>query len=1360
MIMDSLKKDTFREIKNSPSRFLSILLIVGLGVFVLVGLISTGPVMRQSAQRRIISQNFPDILVTAPMGFEKEDYAILEGQNGIKEMEYGYDVDMGIANSTLTLKVMSLPARINRPILTEGRLPAKRGEILLDEVLRKKGFQIGDRLLLKKEVQKFKPLGKEKGDSLGDYEYEVVGFCHSLSYVMDASRGYSERGMGEIKGFGYILPQEFMTAPTMANFIYKDSSQYTTESQEYHDLISEKCNALEQDMKKRPGQRLERLKQDINTEIQKGEHGIADAKIQLSNADSELLQGQSRLQEGKKLYQEGKAQFSSKMENEQRKLAAQKEQLNGSEKNWKAQQEATDSKKKSLDDGKMQLNLQRDELSFQKSQWRRDQEDARRTDSQLHMDKSEIQAKENQLQSTRQRLDENWKKVERSKGLLEKSYQEYHEAESQLRENEARVQQGLNEIARSLGIQERDVETIALKLQQMSEGIQKAGPILQQAEQNEKQLAFHKSQQIAAQKELQNFQQQQLQLQRDMEQVQNQLQNSNLSAQERESLSQEQLRLENEMQRVNESLAQSKHTLEQLSREVEAEEKKQEEFQTQIQQWKELFPQGYDLEHGSIPLSEKLQRAKAAFQEIRQSEKELVKARVKLGGTKLKIDAVEKEIRYLTELAEKGESQYSSDVQDVQLKNEILEQNQKKLQQTQRELEEVKSAIYSGQMTYDHGKEQYDSNYKEYLEDQIQSDHSKREYEQNKYRYEANKKAYDRKESMGLSQFNEQARALYKSEEDLKRGKSQYRKSSEDVAKQISKGEEDIHDGYRYLELLKAPRYTVTPRYLYGNLYTYFDESKRVDNLSYIFPVFFFAISLLVCFTTMTRMVDEQRGIIGTYKALGYEKKNISQKFFRYGALASLIGGVLGSLGGSYILPKVIGVAYSTGTIFQHDLKLTFYPLKMVFAVFCGFFFTAIAARMTVNHILDKNAASLLRLKAPKKGSRILLEKISPLWNRMSFLAKVTARNLFRYKGRMIMTILGIMGCTAFLVLGFGIRGSVEHLDTVQFQDILKYNIGVSYDRNIDEQSYNSYKAALEKDGVTYAPFYQEGFTTNYKDVNQTVFLVIPQDPKKMADYIRLDQAKTYRPISLTDHGAVVTEKLAKLLHLRVGDTLEIHDVYDNDYRVEIADICEMYIGHNIFMTPKYYEKVFDQSFVPNTDFIKVNKNERQMEEYSDKLTNYRCVTSVVNLNLQRDRVQQFLYSISKVELVILVMSSLLAMVVLFNLTNINIAERQREISTIKVLGFYKGETTKYIYRETAALTGMGILLGLAAGKLLHYGILQIVVPLEFMLLPHLKVRAYVAAVFVTAIVSILMMFYFHRKINSIDMVESLKSNE
>lgn len=358
------------------------------------------------------------------------------------------------------------------------------------------------------------------------------------------------------------------------------------------------------------------------------------------------------------------------------------------------------------------------------------------------------------------------------------------------------------------------------------------------------------------------------------------------------------------------------------------------------------------------------------------------------------------------------------------------------------------------------------------------------------------------------------------------------------------------------------------------------------------------------------------------------------------------------------------------------------------------------------------------------------------------------------------MTVIGVMGCMSLLILGFGLKRSVNGIELIQYESLQKYNLVVSYDQEIDPESYKTYRQDVDSLKINYGKFYQENFKVKFPAIDQDLSLIIPENDKELSDYFLLRDRKTKEKIDLPKRGAVITEKLAELKNLKVGDSIEIIDIEDKIHTVEIAAICEMYNGHYLFMNKDYYEKLFGYEFNSNTDFMKLKLDKVDRQKLAAKFTENKSVLSSFDTENAKNIMNKFMYSISKVELIIIVASSMLAVVVLYSLTNINIEERKRELSTIKVLGFYPKEMTMYVYRESFVLTLMGILIGIFVGSILHYSVLKIVEPNIMMFDPSIGIGTFIIAGLITFVVSILVMMIFHQRLKNIDMIESLKSNE
>lgn len=542
----------------------------------------------------------------------------------------------------------------------------------------------------------------------------------------------------------------------------------------------------------------------------------------------------------------------------------------------------------------------------------------------------------------------------------------------------------------------------------------------------------------------------------------------------------------------------------------------------------------------------------------------------------------------------------------------------------------------------------------------------------------------------------------------------------------------------------------------------YQDNADRLSSIATVFPVFFFLIAALISLTTMTRMVDEKRGEIGALKALGYTNWEISQKFIVYAITASITGSLLGLVVGYHVFPTIIYNAY--GSLYNlPELIITYYWSYSIQSVVVALLCTVVSALVVLRVDLLSTPATLLRPKAPKPGKRILLERIPWLWRRMNFNQKVTARNLFRYKQRMLMTVLGIAGCAAMIVTGFGIRDAIGDIVDIQFSRIWHYDATVVLNDDVTKDGGKDYRA--QRDEISnvndHLALAQKTVTVEKKGVNsQDVTLDVPEKNKNLADFVTFKDRKTGESYHLDQDGVIINEKLAKLFDVKSGDQLKIVDSNNREYQVKVSHIVENYALHFMYLTPEYYEKIFAEKPEYNVDLLKFKKelSETQEKKLAQDLMNSENVMNVTYTSAIGKQMDDTMGSLNIVVWVLIVSAALLAFIVLYNLTNINISERIRELSTIKVLGFYDREVTLYVYRENNILTILGILLGSVLGKLLHNFVLKTAEVDMMMFPPIIHPISYLYAALLTILFSLIVMWFMHQKLKHVDMIEALKS--
>lgn len=538
--------------------------------------------------------------------------------------------------------------------------------------------------------------------------------------------------------------------------------------------------------------------------------------------------------------------------------------------------------------------------------------------------------------------------------------------------------------------------------------------------------------------------------------------------------------------------------------------------------------------------------------------------------------------------------------------------------------------------------------------------------------------------------------------------------------------------------------------------------SDRIAAIADVFPVFFFFIAALITFTTMTRMVEENRREIGTLKALGYTKAEIAKKYVIYSLLAASIGLVLGVVSGTNFLPRII--FYLMSDRYSFNKTYVFYDWDPILKAIIAFLLATLGSALIVlTKELREKPAQLLQPKAPKPGKRIFLEYITPLWSRLSFNQKVSYRNLFRYKARMLMAIIGIAGCTGLMLAGFGLKDSLSSVAAKQFGPIIDYQGIVSLEDDLPAADTTAITNALKNDEQVTSFMASHNETVEIRKNNQTtqsLTLMVPTAAKEFEDYLHLHN-KDNKVISLTNTGAVITQKMAEFYDIKKGDTLYIYDSKQQKQQIKIAGIAQNYLGSFLYMTRPYYEKVTNQKFSANSLLLKTNKmTTKEEDNLAQVLLDTKKVVNTTFISKQIETQNQSISNLNAIVWILVTLSGLLAFVVLYNLTNINISERVRELSTIKVLGFFDKEVTMYIIRENIIFTILGIIAGFGVGRVLTHFILD-KASMENMVFPLvIKPAAYLYSGGLTIIFTLIVMFVTHFKLKHINMIDALKSNE
>lgn len=600
-------------------------------------------------------------------------------------------------------------------------------------------------------------------------------------------------------------------------------------------------------------------------------------------------------------------------------------------------------------------------------------------------------------------------------------------------------------------------------------------------------------------------------------------------------------------------------------------------------------------------------------------------------------------------------------------------------------------------------------------------------------------------------------------EQKLKDAQKQYDAEKAKADEKFAEAQSKINDAQDKVNRLSSPEWYVFDRDDNPGYSTFSQNAGRLDAVASVFPVFFLLVAVLVCVTTMTRLIEEKRTEIGTLKALGYSNGSIVCKFIIYSLTAALLGSAAGTVLGVCSLPFIIYNAYKI-MYYIGDITLVLNVPIIILGITAAVVCTTVVSIVVCMRSLSHKPAESMRPKAPKPGKRILLEHITPLWKRMSFTAKLTARNLFRYKSRLCMTVIGVAGCTALIVAAFGLLNSFDPLTKDQFETVYKYDSVVVPKEGGTQQQLSYLTSAVENNKNTdcFMLVSQEDATVEFKGQlkDESTYLTIVQNPEKLDSIISLHTRREKENLELSDDGVLINEKLSEEFGIKVGDTIKVGG--DNGKAdVKVCGIFEQYLHNYIYITPKLYKSLYSKNPEYNMLDVKLLDSSKTAEEnFSSEILKDSRIAAVSSIKSSLKDFENMLNSLNLVVFVMIICAAALAFVVLYNLTNINIAERVREIATFKVLGFNNKETASFIYKENIILTLLGIAAGLILGIFLTGFIVQTVEVDNIMFGRNIYATSFIYAVALTMLFSLLVNAAMSFKIKAVNMVESLKSVE
>lgn len=603
-------------------------------------------------------------------------------------------------------------------------------------------------------------------------------------------------------------------------------------------------------------------------------------------------------------------------------------------------------------------------------------------------------------------------------------------------------------------------------------------------------------------------------------------------------------------------------------------------------------------------------------------------------------------------------------------------------------------------------------------------------------------------------QLEEAKEELEKGEKEYKNGLKKYKDGVIEFNEKIEEAEAEIRKAKQDIEELPDAHWIILDHDSHYSTLMYKNTCNQMEAICIVMPILFFLVGALVCMTTMTRLVDEQRGQIGIFRALGFSNARIIGKYLQYALFASLIGSLIGVFIGMAAFPRVI---YETWRLMYFlPTRIDFIPIdRLVISLTCFIVLMELVTYFVVNRSLKENPASLMRPKSPKNAKKVFLEYIPVLWDRLSFTGKITLRNLIRYKSRFFMTVIGVAGCTGLLVLGFGIKDSISDVVNLQYKEIFDYQYTVNLDKDHNiEEIVDTLETDLENDEVVPYMAYN---TKVYSSESEDTIIIEVMDARSSSKILGLSDKQNNKPLKLSNKGIIISEKFAKNLKIKKGDVISLESNDGIKAEVRVDAICHMYFQHYMFMSEDLYESLFDDPIHYTNIALRSSLNIDDIYTSLDGLEN---VSSITNFESFIEQFDTMIEALNFIILVIIVTSGALALVVLINLTQVNISERIREIATLKVLGFRNNEVNSYIFKEIIMLTVIGALIGLPLGKI-ELKFVMNVINMDMITFPtDIKIQSYLISFVITFVFTVVVLAFTRKPLRKVQMVESLKSVE
>lgn len=1285
--MKALHKDFWMEIRKSKARFISIFLIVALGVAFFSGIQASSPDMRYSGDAYYEAAKLMDLKIQGTLGLTQRDVKAVSDIDGVElaEGSYSTDVMSGEDDARKVLHLEAISSNFNLLTADEGRIPEKSGEIFLDKPFAKnRGYKIGDTISV-----------SEDGDSelLKKTTYTVVGIGSSPLYI-SFNRGNTTLGSGEVSGFGYILPEDFeQEAFTQIYIMVHESGDVISYTDAYDNLIRKIQKRVEGIEKEQCSLRYEEIVAEANEKLDDARKELEDGKKEseekLGDAKKKLDDGQKKYEDGKKEYEDGKQQLSDA----KKELTDGKQQLADGRKQIEDGWSQLNSAKQQVEDGLSQLNAARSQLAD--------------SEAQINEKQSELTAGYEQLTAAKQQVSDGEAQLREAEKTLESKQAELDSGREQL-------ETGKNTIKETKTALTGQKEQCEAGLVQVSEGES-------QINSSEEALSGQQAQldELTSQKEALSSQAAELQAQYDAGAE------AGKTEEELAELSTQIQTLNGQISAMEEQINAGQAQIDGAQAELTA--KKSELAQTRA----ELESSLGQINEGFSQIKEQEETLSRTEAQLNEGQEELDKGKKELETKKAELSAAKEEIAANQATLDDGQSQLDSARAQLSSGRQQLEEKQAQLNAGQAEIQANTEKLTSSQAELDANEQKLLDGEKEIRENEQKLKDAKKDLE------DAKKKLSD--------------------------GKKEYQDGKKEADDKIAEAQQKIEDAQKEVDDIETPEWILSDRNDLPEYSDFGDNAERLKNIGKVFPMIFFLVAALISLTTMTRMVEEQRTQIGTMKALGYGKASIASKYLSYAFLATVGGSIAGVLFGEKVLPFIIIQAYgimywNIGDHMQLDYELQYALIASGAAVICTMGATLFSCAKT----LAETPASLMRPPAPKEGKRILIERISFIWKHLSFSWKSSMRNLFRYKKRLFMTIFGIAGSMGLMLVGFGLYDSIMDIAILQYDQIQHYDAMVINDEDATDSQEKDLLKFLDGNSEIdhYTRVQLTKMTAPKEKGSVSIYVYVPENTENFKEDVTLRDRKSHEQYELTDDGAVICEKTASLIGVKTGDEITLEK--DNrKYKVKITAVTENYMGHYVYMTPPCYEKTFgEKPEYSSTVYTMKEDAESDLETLGNAILKYPAALSISYTSSTAGQVERMLGSLGAVIWVLIISAGMLAFVVLYNLNNINITERQRELATLKVLGFYDGEVSQYVFRENILLSFIGILAGAVFGILLHRYVITTVEVDAVMFGRNIKPISFIYSGIITFGFSMFVNMVMHFKLKKIDMVESLKSVE